>query len=154
MLVIDRWYYYIMLSVFERYPLPDITPFDNNQIEADLLADIESRKRAMLNQIDYSIVNDDFSPTRLACIENNLNPKISFAVHSALLSLLDDRGLLDEYYDENNVIYAKNNVWEIRLERDIPNTKYKEQFRFISSDLSDDNYNSEHRFTFWHRIYR
>lgn len=141
-----------MLSIYERFPLPEIEPVDEDDFFRDLRLDINTRVRAMNNQINHSIRHHDFSPTRLASIEDNLAPSVSYAAHSAILHLLNERGLLNEYFEEENVVYRKKGDWEVRLERAVPEEELHEQIRFVSSTIEGSAEATKHRFTLWHRL--
>lgn len=119
---------------YEREPMPELPKYDQILFEEECAFGIKEKLDMMQFIIKDCIAFERTEPKRIATIQNNLQGKESYYMHNAVLMLLDSRGLLDKYYDDESAYKEIENGWEVVLSAPLANTRYKEQFRFVSKD--------------------
>lgn len=139
-----------MLSVIERYPLPELPEVESKLASEQFGFEIIERLDEMEYEIDCAVASRDFAPRILSRIPNiDERGKVidTYVEHMAMHELLRRKGLLEQFYDDELAYSAGGSRWQVSMERPLDGSRYTELYTLISVDLADSGSGATHAFT-------
>ncbi len=150
---VEGWYFKIMVY-YDREPIPQPPQFSQVNFEEESAYGIKDKFDMMQAIVNNCIRYEHTEPKRIATIQNNLHGRESFYLHSAVLMMLESRGLIDDFYNDNTAYKEIDNGWQVTVSVPLAGTKFKEQFKFISKDGLELGDGSKHIFALFYQLKR